>query len=443
MATFDIRSREDGGRGVVRLDPETGLQRILPPLLLACVAATPLLIPLTSSNAVPGDVLNVAFITLSAVLLWRRGTPLHIPLGLSYLLYLLGGILALPQSIDQSTSALTLAEDVYLFVWFLLVTNSLAQRSGVAPSLFCSVWIVAGVAVAMLAWLSLLGYPDHVPELLGWPTVGVNGRAMATLRDPNLAGNYLVISLFVLWAAPRPIRPSAKALLSIPFLLGIAATYSNTAFVSLLGGSIVALGVRFFSRHRLRMAVALALAAGSVLLIIALDQPLARRSGEIASSLGRSQIFSRSIGRLDESAADRSQRWQQALYLFGGRVVWGIGPASTTQTVASLNAPITGELHSDYLAGFIERGILGGLGVAALFTMVAISGTKIALDRTLHRQGWRAGALVGGAAAILLSAATLEVLHFRHVWLYFALLMALRLRSRAQPTAASAADDSL
>jgi O-antigen ligase/polysaccharide polymerase Wzy-like membrane protein len=442
MATFD-GSRKDEARSMGRPSPETRLHPLLSPLLLACVAAAPILIPPIFSNAVPGDVLNAAFIALSAVVLWRARTPLATPLGLSYVLYVLGGILALPQSVDPSTSALTLVEDVYLFAWFVLITNSLGLRSGVAPRLFCGVWVVTGFAVALLAWLSLLGYPDHVLVFIGWPTVSVNGRAMASLRDPNLAGNYLVISLFVLWAAPRPTKPSAKGLLSIPFLLGIAATYSNTALLSLLGGSIVALAIKLLGRHPLRVAITLALAAGTVLLLIASDQPFARRYREIASSFGRTEVLSRSIGRLDDSAADRRRRWQQALYLFGGQVVWGIGPASTTQAVASLNAPITGELHSDYLAGFVERGILGGLGVASLFAVVALSATKIALDRTLHREGWRPGALMGGAAAILMSAATLEVLHFRHVWLYFALLMALRPRSRIQPTTAGAGDESL
>jgi hypothetical protein len=429
MVTFHAGSGKVEGGDTQGRHSDTGIGRLLPPLLLACVLATPILIPPISANAVPGDIVNVAFIVLAAGILWRTRGSLRIPFGFSYLLFLLGGIVALPQSIDPSTSALTLVEDAYLFVWFLLATNSMAQGLAATPSVFCRVWVLVGLVVALLAWLALLGYPDHVPLIWGWRPIDVHGRAVATLRDPNLAGNYLVVSLFVLWAAPRPTKPLAKALLSVPFVLGLGATYSNTALISLLGGSIAALAVGFLGRNRLRMAIALALATGTLLLLIGLDPPVARWPSQITSSVGRTAILNRSIGRVDDSAADRQQRWQQALYLFGGQVVWGIGPASTTQALASLNAPISGELHSDYVAAFVERGILGGLGATTLFVVATIHGINIAFNRKLRSQGWRPPALVGGTVAISLSAVALEVLHFRHVWLFFALLMALRLQA--------------
>jgi O-antigen ligase len=102
----------------------------------------------------------------------------------------------------------------------------------------------------------------------------------------------------------------------------------------------------------------------------------------------------------------------------------GVGPAGATEALEVINVPITGELHNDYLSAFVERGVVGGLGVICLFMVATIRTMRIAMDGQLETAGWRPAALFGGVVATLLSAMTLEVLHFRHLWLFLALVMA-------------------
>jgi O-antigen ligase len=108
----------------------------------------------------------------------------------------------------------------------------------------------------------------------------------------------------------------------------------------------------------------------------------------------------------------------------------GIGPVATNPALARRDTPISGELHNDYLAGFLERGVLGGLGLLALCFVVSMWSLRVGLDRALASRGWVPTAFCGGTVAVLISAASLETLHFRHVWLFFALLIALGLSSR-------------
>jgi O-antigen ligase len=401
--------------------------RLVAAMLIGSVVAAPLLVPPFLSNAVPGDFINLAFICSCALLIWRLRIPMGVPLGLGYVLFLLGGLLALPSSANVPVSVVTIVQDVYLFLLFLTACNYLAEKPG-RPTSLATVWVAVGLVVGALTWLWTLGYPDAVPRLFGWPTVSIDGRAQGTFRDPNLAANYLVVSLFILWAVPRPRSVRLKLLLSIPFLLGIVTTYSNTAIASLVAGSLAALGLSFVAGRRSRLPAALGLMAVALLLSVVLSGIYMQSSAVIVRSAGWTQTFSQSLGRVDEAAADRGQRWRQAIDLFGDQILLGVGPAGATEALKMIGVPLPGELHDDYLAGFVERGVVGGLGVICLFLAAIIRTMRFALDRRLETGGWRPAALFGGVVATLVSALTLEVLHFRHLWLFLALVMAVALQ---------------
>jgi O-antigen ligase len=406
---------------------DTPLGRLVTTMLIGSVVAAPLLVPPLLSNAVPGDIINTVFIFSCSLLIWRLRTPMDMPLAVGYALFLLGGLLSLPSSANVPVSVVTIVQDVYLFLLFLTACNHLAEHTGRSRSV-ATVWVAVAVVIGALTWLSTFGYPDAVPSLFGWSTVSLDGRAQGSFRNPNIAANYLVISLFILWAVPRPRSVWLKPLLSVPLLLGIVTTYSNTAIASLVAGSLAALGLGFIAGRRSRLPAALGLAAAALMLSVVLSEAYLESSAVVVRSAGRTQIFSKSLGRFDEAAADRGQRWRQAIDLFGDEILLGVGPAGATEALQMIGVPLPGELHNDYLAGFVERGVLGGLGVIFLFLAAIIRTMRLALDRRLDTDGWRPAAFFGGVVAMLLSALTLEVLHFRHLWLFFALVMAVTLR---------------
>jgi O-antigen ligase len=406
------------------------LGRFVTAMLIASVAAAPLLVPPFLGNTVPGDLINMAFIFSCALLIWRSRLPVGVPLAAGYVLFLLGGLLALPGSANVPVSVVTIVQDIYLFLLFLTACNYLTERME-RPTFVATVWVAVGLVVGALTWLSTFGYPASVPKILGWPTVGTDGRAHGTFRNPNIAANYLVVSLFILWAAPRPRSVWLKLLLSLPCLLGIGATYSNTGIASLVAGSLAALGLSFVARRRFRLPAALGLIAAVLLLPVLLSDMYLQGSGGIVQSVGRTQIFSRSLGRFDEAAADRAHRWQQAIDLFGDQIILGVGPAGATEALKMIGAPMPGELHNDYLSGFVERGLVGGFGLIFFFGAALICTMRLAVDRRVETVGWRPAALFGGVVAMLLSAMTIEVLHFRHLWLFLALVMAVALQQGA------------
>jgi hypothetical protein len=218
-------------------------RRLVTLWLGAGVIAVPLLVPRGPGNSVPFDWLNIPFLAVGIASLWLARTNWRMPLALPYLLYLAGGILALPMSVAPDASLLALAQDTYVFVYFLVVANVVAiYGAGIAKTL-AKTWIVTALAIALLTWLATFLYPDNVPSIFGNAVVDPFGRAKGTFRDPNMTGNYLVLSLFILWASPWPRSVRAKLVLSVPIGLAIYSTASNTALAAVLGGGIIGLAL--------------------------------------------------------------------------------------------------------------------------------------------------------------------------------------------------------
>jgi hypothetical protein len=408
------------------------------PLLLATVAAAPLLVPQMTYNMVPADFVIALFVVVGLASLSSSRARVHLPLGMSYVLVLAGGAIGISQAFSPADSLVVVLQDLYLFVWFVVLVNYVLQRGRGIARAIGTVWVWTGLVVALFVWLTALQYPGPSFGLFGTESVDLFGRAKGTFRDPNLAGNYLVVSLFVLWAAPRPRGTALKLLVTVPMVLAIYVTDSITALVALGGGMVLSLVVGLVTTRRAAVAASLAGIAVMVAGVTLLPRSFEGLPSSVSENIGSSETFSDSLGRTEVSATGRIERWKEALLRFGDQVLIGIGPGSTAPALAALGVDFAGELHNDYLAGFLERGVLGGIGVLALFAIVSAWAFRCGFSQSLRREGWRPSFLVGGLAAILASAMALETLHFRHIWLFFALLAGLAMTElpRTRPAAA-------
>ena len=128
----------------------------------------------------------------------------------------------------------------------------------------------------------------------------------------------------------------------------------------------------------------------------------------------------------------------QLLFATGGSLgtLLGIGPgnsASLTMGLADRERPDSyrsKEAHSDYLAFAIERGPLGIVGLlgllAALFAQVAVywrASRRTSGGAPRRARLWTAAMLAVLAGSVVHSL-VIEKLHFRHYWLFIALLCA-------------------
>jgi hypothetical protein len=399
---------------------------MLTPLLFLNILALPLLIPRGPGNTAPPDVLMMPFTALGAAALWRTRTRVRFPLGAFYLMVVFGGILATTASLVTKRSAMAIIQDGYLFVWFIVALNFMRDGTGKAARFVAKTWVLVGVAIALMMCLIRFGATTRIPYLFGYPLESAFRRVSGTFEDPNLAGNYLVISLFVMWASPWPRSRKMKWALTVPFLVGIYTTDSITAIVTVLAGATAAIMTSYISRREVGIAAGLALAGAFLFALTFIPSDITSSSGGLAS-LGKSGPLAGSVGRTDQSLTPRLERIEEALRYFGSDIIVGIGPSATEATLAAARAPIRGEIHNDYVAGFIERGVVGGLGVLGVFFGAFWWSTRTGSDASLRRAGWRPAALTGATLAVLMAGFSLETLHFRHVWALFALTIALGL----------------
>jgi O-antigen ligase len=401
------------------------LEPLLRWLLVANVVSLPILVPRGPENTVPADLPATLLIVLGAACLWRMRQPVHLPMAMSYTLIVTGGLVAAGQSVAPRIALTAVVIDVYLFVWFVVVLNCLLATGNRGLRWVISTWIAVAACIGVLAALAATAGSTAVPKLFGYPIVDKFERFYGTFRDPNMAGNFLVVSLFVVWASPLPRRTGWKVAVSLPLLLAIQATKSNTALAALAAGVLVMVCVSLI-RSRKAAAGAAVAAVGLALLVFAvmparvIDGP-----ANLARSLGDEAVFQGSLNRFDSSLGARVERIDEALGIFGPDVLLGIGPSTTNDTLIAIGAPITGELHNDFVAALIERGLLGIVGVVALFVLAIRSSFQLVSEPALRRDGWRTVALLGAVTSVVVSALSLETLHFRHVWFLFALVYAL------------------
>jgi O-antigen ligase len=383
-------------------------------VLATTVACQPLLRPSGPGNSSLVDVFTLASLLSAAVWLGAAGTRLRAPYVLPFAGLLAGGLVAGMTGALPGIALLAVAQDLVLVVWLVAVVN-VAARPGVA-GLLVRVWAQAApVAALVFVVASLLG----ITALQGlYANEGT--REAFTFGDPNYAGTYFVVSIFVVHASSHPrhrlLRMAAYALLVWALVL----TSSNGGFLELLIGTafLTVLAVR--RAHGLVPAAGLAalLAAVVVLALTVLPvsaiQTWARESGE--------PVLVNTIGRSNDSSDQRAQLISESVQLYRDSSGRGIGPGSTKPLLTARSYPYAKEAHDDYLASLVERGPLGALGLIALVLSAAVRCVRVVrLPRRTAGIARPAG-LVAALLGMAVAASYYEVLHFRFLYLLLALV---------------------
>lgn len=335
------------------------------------------------------------------------------------LLLVLAGLLAGALSRYPGDSLQAIGTDVYLLLAALTVTRVVS-----APGPWARRAVVAWVAGAV-AWTAplLLSAAGLIPTAAWGILVTSQHRAFGTFANPNLAGSYYAVSLFLVLAVVQ--RAWLRRVLVVPLVIAVVLTGSMAALIG-TGLAIAVLLVRRLVRqlrapNSLQSTAKLAAAAVVAALGIGLTAPaLAVTPTVIADT----PVLHNSIGRLDRSDSSRFVLWQLGFHTFGDEVLVGVGPGTAGIRLAQVSE-VGKSLHSDLLASLLERGVLGAVALLLLLGGAVLTAWRVAV----RGAAWLASpaALAVAVLTVVPGLVTHEVLHFRHVWLLLGLLAAARL----------------
>ena len=170
----------------------------LPVMVGITVALLPLLVPAGPGNTAVADAAMAGSLLVAAMWVSRERLPLAFPYASGVFLLVIGGALAATVAGAPISTALVLAQDLFLLLWAATLALGRYDPAIIAAATvtWCRVAVVYS-AVAIVAYL--IGFAP-----LSGVTAKDGVRASYTFGDPNLAGNYLVTSLFVMMACQRP-----------------------------------------------------------------------------------------------------------------------------------------------------------------------------------------------------------------------------------------------
>jgi hypothetical protein len=396
-------------------------------VLLAMIALLPLLQPAGPGNTGPVDLMIALFLFAAVLGFAHRRRSLHVPAGPAILLIVLGSMIALIASLDIGTGLLTLVVDVYLFLLFIALANELDSRRALDTAM--TVWVVAALCWAGMLIGSNQGWlPAGLQELVGI-TGDSSYRAAGATGNPNMAASYMLTSCFVALAAPWPRRRFPRLLVFVILLWAMYVTGSNGALTALIGGAAM-LGVGFYLRggrtsEQVMALVGAAILAGALVLGLAVSLvgvPSIGRANVDAFARGEQQgALANNLGRLDRGVDDRLAIWSSGWRSAAPRLAIGVGPGEAINYAVNLSGgPIS--LHNDLLAYTIERGVLGIIGLLLLQGAFLGWSGRLLVTKGRGRDVYRG--LGGAVAANVVFSMSHETLHFRHVWVMYAMVAA-------------------
>lgn len=369
---------------------------------LALAIFCPLIYPTLPFNTAAVDYINLVFGSLFLLHGVFSRRKLQVRLLLPFMLLVLASLIAMFNSPVLRVSILTLAKDIYLFGFFLLLYNLISSERDMR--LLLRFWILIASLEGALALANVYGNFWLVPTTD--PT-----RANGTFVNGNMLASYLGVTLFLIFQRYFHSGWFSRALSGFLIFGGIYATKSMSAMLgSLLGIALLMAGYwwqgSWQQRAKLGIGVLMLAAVATVILPVVME----------------TKNF---VDRAPRSSGERFKIWQAGYETFLAHPM-GVGPGAFKYVGHSpYNAEGTREeLHNDYMGALVERGVLG------LFAHLAFMGTLISMVVYCLRQA-RAGReflWATGMAAVILyvltDSFTHEIMHDRHVWVVFAIIAA-------------------
>jgi len=396
-------------------------------MLTAAFIFQPILHPSGPGNTSPVDLLVVASILTGAI--WARSGhhKLRAPYFIPFALMVAAGAASGLVSVLPGLALTTLATELLLFAWCTVIVNVLSSPRAMRIAL--AAWSWSGIlwaAVVVAGWLG------HISSLEGLQAADGN-RVLFTFGDPNYAGTYWVVAIFVVYAAGVPSVRWMRFTGYVILAWALALSESNGAILALAIGIIFLLLVR---AHRKRGMVGTLAVLLVVVLTVTVFLTAVPISGIRQQALNSGQpLLVNSVGRSGQSTSERGKLEVEAFQLYRqSDGILGLGPGSTKALLTSENAPYPNQAHNDLLASLAERGVVGVLGLLLLVATAAFWAAPL-VRRRLSPAFAAAVPRSAGLVAALLAFACIsyyeEVLHFRFLWALLGIVAILGKDARA------------
>lgn len=398
--------------------------------LIVCLI--PVVVPSGPARLAFVDAVIVAGLAVFAVLFLTRREPVHVPFLAPVVMITVGSLAAVINAESPSASFLAMAQDAYLFLWFIMIVHLLRDRD-LTPIQLTWIWVANIIAAVGIVVVLTQGHQTLLD------IVKPKGkRAYGTFYDPNMFAGYLVMSLFFVLSMGRRIPRLMRWGSTLLMAVCIVATKSNGGMLSLLIGLVAWAVMRAWTRRVPATAVVASglIVAGLGLGALWLNAGFGVGSAQLGA-LGEESF----LARAGHSSEGRFTIWRNLQNVYS-KTPLGIGPGNSTYLTLSAedrlrpNSFQSKEAHNDYLAYAIERGPLGLLGLLALmgsaFAKLVAAARREDEKTTPEVNGPLVAALTGALLASAVHALTIEVLHFRHFWMLMAIVCAIDAQAAAR-----------
>jgi O-antigen ligase len=404
------------------IDPaEAGQSPLSRRLIMIWLAGIMVLLPLDIIKLPLNMTLVDVWILMALPLLWlsfvRGPQIISLPYAVPMWLIFVASFVSTFAAPAPGNSFVVVLKEAYAYVWFVTLTAVLATLSARDLHRILAVW--AGVVflhgfVIVAQFLS----PDFwrlVASFANKSSEYEIYRPSGFFMNANSAAFFQLLGFVPLMLA-SPSRKAAVILgiLLLPTMLATGSMGAAVAFTAGLTVAVIAISLsgRMFLVIKIfvRLAITISLLGGLLFFIVSHNQRYQEHF---------ERIF---FGRAERSSGGRFDLWQRGIdaFLNYGVFIWGVGPENFREVDPKMT---DNQLHNDFLAFLVERGLVGTLGLVLFAILVVSRAAYMVLIANKYPDRARLAVVVFLAASVaaIVESLTHQTFHFRELWLIWAL----------------------
>ena len=399
---------------------ESGQSSLSRRLTMIWLAGTLVLLPLDfvklPLNIIPVDVWVLMGMPIVWLSFFRGPHILNKSYAVAMWFILVASFVSIFAAPSPKNSLVVILKELYTYLWFVTLTTVLVTLNAREFRRLLIIWsgVVFMHGLVIIAQFLSPSFWQFTASLAARSSEFEKYRASGLFMNANSTAFFQLLGFVpVVLVSPSQKTGMILAVLLFPAML---ATGSMGATLALLTGLVVAI-IAIFLIGRLSLIIKLLVQLviivsllGGVLTFIVSQNVRYREHFE--------HIF---LGRAERSSGGRFDLWQRGFdaFLDNELPIWGVGPENFREVDAKMT---DNQLHNDFLAFLVERGLIGTLGLGLLAAFAA--GRAASMVLICHKHPERAQLTVVVFLAAITAAAieslTHQIFHFRTLWLVLA-----------------------